>query len=183
MKTSHISRLLVQLVAASQVALAKIAIDFGDYCESNTITVSGTILSASCRDITGSYVCTTLDLNTCIKNVGGSLQADPSSSGPHFGSSCINCSNAATTSGILEDEPTLLHCQCNPGTGVSQSSWPTAIIDLNTVVDNDNGALSCNNLVGNTCSTSNNGNLIISLGSGSSSTFTAGKKRAKPLIV
>jgi len=188
MKTSYVSRLLVNFVAASGLAMAKIAIDFGDYCDDTTITVSGTILQANCRGITGDMVCSRLDLNTCILNRSGSLQADPSGQGPHFGQQCINCSNAPTTSGVILNDPTMLHCKCNPGTGAAQANWPTAIIDLNNVVDNDNGYLSCNNLVGSACSSSNSASssgsssLVTSLGSGTSSTFTPGK-RAEPLRV
>jgi hypothetical protein len=81
MKSTTLSRLLVNLVALSGLAMAKIAIDFGDYCDDSTIKVQGTILTASCRGITGDYVCSKLDLNTCILTRSGSLQADPSGNG------------------------------------------------------------------------------------------------------
>jgi hypothetical protein len=51
---------------------------------------------------------------------------------PHFGDQCIACSNDKTTSGVLIDGPTLLHCQCDPKTGAAQANWPTAIFDVST---------------------------------------------------
>jgi len=57
---------------------------------------------------------------------------------PHLADQCINCSNGVTTSGLIigddDSPPTLLHCQCNPGTGAAQDSWPTAIFDISELI-------------------------------------------------
>lgn len=49
---------------------------------------------------------------------------------PNIGDECYGCSNAKTTSGVLIDNPTLIHCQCDPKTGAARDSWPTAIFDM-----------------------------------------------------
>ena len=41
---------------------------------SNDITLSGSVLTANCRDIEGSYHVSTLDLNNWIANIDGSLR-------------------------------------------------------------------------------------------------------------
>lgn len=53
-------------------------------------------------------------------------------SSPHFGDQCFACSNDKTSSGFQIDNPTLLHCQCDPGTGAASYNWPTAVFDIST---------------------------------------------------
>ena len=48
---------------------------------------------------------------------------------PHL-DQCINCSNSKDNGFFIAGGPSLVQCQCNPGTGVAQASWPTAFIDL-----------------------------------------------------
>lgn len=104
---------------------------------------SGIIVQATCRSITGEVFCSRLNIGQCLKNIYGSIQDDPNREGPSITEQCINCSNDKPTSGILISGPSLLHCQCNPGTGVAMQNWPTAIFDINTMTDNNNGMLAC----------------------------------------
>ncbi|KAK0735363.1 hypothetical protein B0T21DRAFT_411996 [Apiosordaria backusii] len=121
-------------------------------CDASSVKVSGRVITANCKNILGQLKCSRLDLNKCIKNSYGRLQADPTGSAPGFGDQCIECSNGKTTDGLLlGNSPTLLHCKCNPGTGAAQANWPTAIIDLNTIVDNSNGLLECYKAKGTPC--------------------------------
>ncbi|KAK3328049.1 hypothetical protein B0T19DRAFT_181582 [Cercophora scortea] len=118
--------------------------NFFKTCDASSVKVTGKILQANCKNIAGALKCSKLNLNECLKNSYGSLKEDPTGAGPHYGDQCINCSNAATSDGlILGASPTLLHCQCNPGTGAAQASWPTAVFDIDTIVDNINGVLWC----------------------------------------
>ncbi|KAK0727527.1 hypothetical protein B0T26DRAFT_747839 [Lasiosphaeria miniovina] len=146
-------RFPLRLVAAGLAAAGSgMTENFIGSCDASTVQVSGRILTASCRNIFGALRCSRLDLGQCLKNTYGSLQADPAGTGPHFGDQCVECSNSKTLGGILlGDNPSLVHCQCDPGTGASQASWPTAIFDLNTVVDNNNGVLECYRTKGSPC--------------------------------
>ncbi|OIW29394.1 hypothetical protein CONLIGDRAFT_713935 [Coniochaeta ligniaria NRRL 30616] len=134
-----INELVVSALAVSSV----LADNFVASCDANSVKVSGRYLTANCKDVVGILQCSKLDLNPCLKNNYGSLQEDPKGDGPHFGDQCIACSNDKTTSGVLINGPTLLHCQCDPKTGAAQVNWPTAIFDINTIVDNTNGKLEC----------------------------------------
>ncbi|AEO63132.1 uncharacterized protein THITE_2043158 [Thermothielavioides terrestris NRRL 8126] len=125
-----ISCLLVLGLGATG-ALAATAANFLGSCDANSIKVSGRTLTANCKDIFGQSKCSKLDLNRCIKNNYGSLEADPTGAGPHLGDQCVQCSNSPQTTGfIVNGGPTLMHCQCNPGTGAAQANWPTAMFDL-----------------------------------------------------
>jgi hypothetical protein len=84
---------------------------------------------------------------------------------------CFGCSNEKTTSGLLIDGPTLLHCQCDPKTGAAKANWPTAVFDISriypsqspfnykpiltlysdTIVDNANGKLECYGIKAGAC--------------------------------
>lgn len=55
--------------------------NFVSSCDAGSVKVSGRTLTASCRNILGQLKCSRLDLNRCIKNTYGSLQADPNASG------------------------------------------------------------------------------------------------------
>jgi hypothetical protein len=49
---------------------------------------------------------------------------------PHL-SQCVGCTNGKPENGLIVDAgPSLMYCNCNPGTGAAQSNWPTAIFDL-----------------------------------------------------
>lgn len=62
-------------------ATAAQADNFVASCDANSVKVSGRTLTANCRNISGGLQCSKLDLNRCIKNSYGSLQADPTGSG------------------------------------------------------------------------------------------------------
>ncbi|KAK4169042.1 Cyanovirin-N [Cladorrhinum sp. PSN259] len=145
MKFTHVSLALLAAPAA-------LADNFVTSCDSASVKVSGRTITANCRNILGQLKCSRLDLSRCVKNQYGRLQADPNASGPFFSDECIDCSNDATTDGLLlGGGTTLMHCKCNPGTGAGQASWPTAFIDLNTLVDNNNGVLECYKVKGSAC--------------------------------
>lgn len=131
------------LLSSALAASLVLADNFVASCDADSVKISGRYLTANCKDVFNNLQCSKLDLNQCLKNSYGSLQADPTGDGPHFGDQCITCSNDATTSGLLISGPTLLHCQCDPHTGAAQVNWPTAIFDINTIVDNINGRLEC----------------------------------------
>ncbi|KAK4153046.1 hypothetical protein C8A00DRAFT_15692 [Chaetomidium leptoderma] len=112
-------------------ATGALAANFVGSCDGNSIKVSGRTLTANCRNIFGQLKCSRLDLNRCLKNSYGSLQADPNGSGAHIGDQCIQCNNGKPDNGLIVDGgPSLMYCKCNPGTGASQANWPTAIFDL-----------------------------------------------------
>ncbi|KAK3359478.1 hypothetical protein B0T25DRAFT_514995 [Lasiosphaeria hispida] len=129
--------------------------EFTGTCDVTSIKVSGKYLTAKCKNILGAEKCTTLDLNNCLKNSYGQLQADPTAAGPHFTAKnqCVSCTNEQPKTGFVigGGGATLLHCLCNPGTGAEQASWPTAYFDLNTVVENNNGVLACYKTKGTAC--------------------------------
>ncbi|KAK0636128.1 hypothetical protein B0T17DRAFT_612904 [Bombardia bombarda] len=134
------------------LATTALAENFSGSCDASTIKITGKTLQANCKNIAGTLKCSKLNLNNCLKNTYGSLQEDPTSTGPHYGDQCINCSNAKPTDGLLLGyTPTLIHCQCNPGTGAAQASWPTTVFDINMIVDNINGVLECYKTVGTAC--------------------------------
>ncbi|KAM7210931.1 Cyanovirin-N [Rhypophila decipiens] len=135
----------------SYAAAAAPAQNFFNSCSDSSIKVTGKILQASCRNIKGDLKCSKLDLNKCIRNSYGTLEPDPKGSGPHFGDQCINCSNGRDSGFVVAGGPTLVHCQCNPGTAIAQSAWPTAFIDINDIVDNNNGVLECYGTKGTAC--------------------------------
>ncbi|KAK3326170.1 hypothetical protein B0H66DRAFT_600304 [Apodospora peruviana] len=142
---------LVGLAAAAPAAPAQ---DFLNSCDANSVKVTGRILQANCKNIAGALKCSKLDLNKCLKNTYGSLQADPTGAGPSLADQCINCSNSKTEGGFVVGPgggPTLVHCQCNPGTGAAKENWPLAMIDINTIVDNNNGILECYKTKGTAC--------------------------------
>ncbi|KAH6626715.1 hypothetical protein B0J18DRAFT_455891 [Chaetomium sp. MPI-SDFR-AT-0129] len=144
-------KLTVSALALSLGASGVLASNFVASCKESTIKVSGRTLTASCKNIFGNYNCSHLNLNTCLKNRYGSLQADPDGTGPHL-DQCINCTNEEPDTGVIVDGgPSLLYCQCDPGTGAAQANWPTAIFDLNTIVDNQNGILHCYDVKGTVC--------------------------------
>jgi hypothetical protein len=110
-------------------ATGGLAANFASSCDS--IKVDGRILQANCRNIFGQPTCSKLDLNNCLKNVGGKLEADPTGAGPHL-DQCIKCTNTKPDGALTIGDPVphLIYCQCNPGGGVAQANWPTAVFDL-----------------------------------------------------
>jgi hypothetical protein len=135
---------ILSILVLGLSASGALAANFAGSCETNSIKVSGRTLTANCRNIFGQYKCSKLDLNRCLKNSYGTLQPDPSGNGAHLGDQCIQCTNGKPDNGLIVDAgPSLMYCKCNPGTGAAQANWPTAIFDLNTIVDNRNGALEC----------------------------------------
>ena len=57
------------------------------------------------------------------------LTADANDS-PHL-SQCVGCNNGKPENGLIVDAgPSLMYCNCNPGTGAAEANWPTAIFDL-----------------------------------------------------
>ncbi|KAK4100204.1 hypothetical protein N658DRAFT_508142 [Parathielavia hyrcaniae] len=131
--------------------------NFISSCDEKSVNINGRTLTANCKNIFGQLKCSKLDLNRCLMNNYGRLQEDPTGAGreeqlwlttltdkPHIGNQCIKCTNGKADNGLIVDAPpSLKYCQCNPGTGAVQAIWPTAIFDLNTLVDNNNGVLEC----------------------------------------
>ncbi|KAK4246114.1 Cyanovirin-N [Corynascus novoguineensis] len=135
---------ILSLLVLGLGATGALADNFTGSCDANSIKVSGKTLTAKCKNIFGQSKCSKLNLNKCIKNVYGRLQEDPTGAGPHYGDHCIECTNKVPDGGlIIGVEPSLIYCKCDPGTGAAKANWPTAIFDLNTIVDNKNGALEC----------------------------------------
>lgn len=63
---------LLTLVGASFFAMSGVqATNFGNTC--SNIYLSGTTLTATCTPVKGSAKTTSLDLNSCIVNQGGTL--------------------------------------------------------------------------------------------------------------
>jgi cytolysin (calcineurin-like family phosphatase) len=93
---------------------------FGSSC-SNIALQGNNVLAASCATSSGSQS-TTLDLNTCITNAGGTLWWDTTSG--NYAASCNSCSLSATQ----------LTCKCGSGSG-------TTSIELNNNISNCNGTL------------------------------------------
>ncbi|KAL2268927.1 hypothetical protein VTJ83DRAFT_3773 [Remersonia thermophila] len=141
--------LLLLGIGAFQGAMAA---NFISSCDASSVKVNGRTLQANCRNIFGQLTCSKLDLTKCLKNVSGSLQADPTGAGPHL-DQCVKCTNGKPDGALVIGDPVpqLLYCQCNPGGGVAQSNWPTAAFDLNTIVDNSNGVLECYKTRGTAC--------------------------------
>jgi hypothetical protein len=58
-----------------------LAANFVASCDKDSIKVSGGTLTANCKNIFGQSRCSKLDLNRCLKNSYGTLQADPTGAG------------------------------------------------------------------------------------------------------
>lgn len=75
----------MKITIASALLLASagpaLAANFFASCVADSVSVSGPTLTAKCRSITGKLTCTKLDLNNCLRNQYGSLQADETGSG------------------------------------------------------------------------------------------------------
>ena len=130
---------------------------FTTSCKLDTVKVDGRWLTAECNNIlrTASR-CTKLDLNNCLKNNFGRLEDDVFGTGPHYAdkNQCVNCTNKKPSGGFIignGNTATQMTCQCNPGTGVAQANWPTAVIDLDVIVTNNNGVLECHQTKGTGC--------------------------------
>ncbi|KAK3308347.1 uncharacterized protein B0T15DRAFT_524213 [Chaetomium strumarium] len=120
--------LIITLWLTATAAGARAA-NFVASCDKDSIKVSGTTLTANCKTIFGQSRCSRLDLNRCLRNSYGTLQADPTGAGPHLRDQCIQCSNGKDGGFNVDGGPALIHCQCNPGTGAAQVNWPTAFFD------------------------------------------------------
>lgn len=55
--------------------------EFITTCDANTLKVTGSTLTAQCRDILGTVSCSRLDLSKCLKNSYGNLSTDPVGAG------------------------------------------------------------------------------------------------------
>jgi len=64
--------LIALILATTPLAVADGG--FIDSCESGTVTLSGTILSASCRTDAGGLEHSSVDLGPCVGDVNGYLQ-------------------------------------------------------------------------------------------------------------
>jgi hypothetical protein len=69
------------LVVLGLTATGALADNFAGSCDTNSIKFSGRTLTANCKNIFGQLKCSKLDLNNCLKNNYGSLQADPKGTG------------------------------------------------------------------------------------------------------
>ncbi|KZT52677.1 Cyanovirin-N [Calocera cornea HHB12733] len=100
---------------------------FGATCWDENL--DGTILSATCNDDAQDAVGTSIDLNNCVSNDGGSLICV--GSGGEYSESC--------DPGCYLSGSTTLCCTCGDGAG----GWKDTCIDLDNCVQNYNGALGC----------------------------------------
>jgi hypothetical protein len=62
-------------------ATGALGANFVDSCDAKSVKVNGRTLTANCKNIFGQLKCSKLDLNRCLKNVYGRLQADPTGAG------------------------------------------------------------------------------------------------------
>ena len=62
-------------------ATGALGANFVGSCDANSAKVSGKTLTANCKNIFGQLKCSKLDLNRCLKNSYGTLQADASGAG------------------------------------------------------------------------------------------------------
>lgn len=69
------------LAAVALTTTGAMAANFVGSCDANSVKLSGRTLTANCRNIVGQMRCSRLDLNRCLKNSYGSLQADPTGAG------------------------------------------------------------------------------------------------------
>lgn len=72
---------VVAFMLGAAAAPAAPAVDFSGSCEPSSIKITGTTVQANCKNIFGTYSCSKLDLNRCIKNNYGRLAADPTGAG------------------------------------------------------------------------------------------------------
>lgn len=72
---------LFAVLALAVAANAATALNFSSSCDANSIKVSGRTLTANCKNILGQMKCSKLDLNLCLKNRYGALEADPIGAG------------------------------------------------------------------------------------------------------
>ncbi|KAI5924700.1 Cyanovirin-N [Camillea tinctor] len=94
-------------------------------------TCPGTGYASADANVTS--VTSALSMGDCLVNVEGSLEAQALGGATSF---CRNCHGVSGTAKML--------CDCKESGGY----YITSVIDLNTVLENDNGILSCFGLPG-----------------------------------
>jgi hypothetical protein len=72
---------IASVVVTGLLAPVALADNFIASCVANSVQASGNVLTAQCYDISRNLRCTRLDLSRCLKNVYGSIQADPNADG------------------------------------------------------------------------------------------------------
>jgi hypothetical protein len=72
---------LASLLAVAVAASARPADNFLGSCDANSVVINGRFIQANCKNILGSWGCTRLDMNNCLKNNYGRIQEDPSGQG------------------------------------------------------------------------------------------------------
>ena len=70
-------RIRAYVLLAACAAPIVLADGFLSSCDSNTIEIDGTILTAYCTNIVKDMTCSRLDLGRCLRNDYGSIQDDP----------------------------------------------------------------------------------------------------------
>lgn len=70
--------LFIATLAAARPALAD---NFSASCDTDSIVIAGTIVTATCKTLVGGKRCSKLDLNQCLKNTYGAIQDDPDGKG------------------------------------------------------------------------------------------------------
>jgi hypothetical protein len=95
----------------------------------NTISLSGTNLSAYCTRNDGSSGFTYFNINKCISNVNGSLMR-----GSNFSSNSFDCNLTKNSGNGIN-----LECMCTKTNG----AIVPCKLDLNTIISNKNGTLAC----------------------------------------
>ncbi|KLO10855.1 Cyanovirin-N [Schizopora paradoxa] len=105
---------------------------FDNSCHSISLNPSIAVLTATCLDTAGTAsVTSSISLNSCIANTNGMLEAK---AGGDFAASCSSLSFSQSSG-----EPELTaRCPNTAGTATFTTS-----IDLNSVLSNSNGFLTC----------------------------------------
>ncbi|KAF8215252.1 Cyanovirin-N [Mycena galopus ATCC 62051] len=100
-------------------------------CRNTMVDTQNVVLTSTCENLAGGMVTSFISLDSCLTNANGQLVAGVD------GDFSLTCQNI-TFLGVIHDTATLTAvCEAFHGPDVSTS------IDLNTVVDNNNGFLTC----------------------------------------
>lgn len=111
--------LLINSIYSSTVLLKQ---RFNQSC--SNLSLSGSMLNATCRTRNGRNSSTSLDLNNCVTNNNGNLER-----GVNFFNTCYGCNlNGAT-----------LSCRCRRRNGTSRDTS----LNLGSFISNTNGFLTC----------------------------------------
>ncbi|KAI0318790.1 Cyanovirin-N [Amylostereum chailletii] len=125
MQFSSLYVALMTAVMSTQV-LGSAQTNFGATCSGESLA-SGHILFATCGDGHGGEPTSSIDLNKCVTNSGGTLECQVNGG---FAGTCNTCSIESGTT---------LACDCGDGHG----GYPHTVLNLNNCLSNKNGQLTC----------------------------------------